>query len=133
MNRFRKIMTSAKPLVLSAAFVLAVSCNGTSSGTNTVLGSTAVGAGTGAAIGSLAGGGEGAAIGALAGAAVGAGTGAAVNAHNQGQTAYPIASRDPNDPNVVFSPFDGTRLGTQGRPTGSRMKDPYGRIFVIGN
>lgn len=110
-----------------------VACEGSSPGTSTILGSSAVGAGTGAAIGGLAGGGDGAAIGALAGAAGGALIGAGANAVNEGKTAYPVAPRDPNDPTIVTSPFDGSQLSVGNRPSGTKMRDPQGRIFIIGN
>ncbi|MEM9398867.1 MAG: hypothetical protein AAF984_01545 [Verrucomicrobiota bacterium] len=122
----------ALSLLLVPALAIFTSCNG-SSGTSTVVGSSAVGAGTGAGIGALVGGGEGAAIGALAGAAGGALVGAGANAYNQGQTSYPVAERDPNDPNVVISPFDGTRLAVGAVPAGTKRRDPQGRVFIVGN
>ncbi|MEM9445539.1 MAG: hypothetical protein AAGA18_09320 [Verrucomicrobiota bacterium] len=120
------------PLSLVAILAVFSSCNSTSPGTGTVVGSSAVGAGTGAGIGALVGGGEGAAIGALAGAAGGALIGAGANAANEGNIAYPEAQRDPNNPGVVINPYDGTKLNVRGAAPGKKMKDPQGRIFIVG-
>jgi outer membrane lipoprotein SlyB len=132
-DRLIHMSSLAFALALIPLLTTFISCASSKPGTATVVGSTAVGAGTGAAIGSLIGGGEGAAIGALAGAGAGALGGVTANAVNEGQTAYPTAQRDPNDPTVVISPFDNSRLSVGDRPTGSKMRDPYGRVFVIGN
>jgi outer membrane lipoprotein SlyB len=135
MNTSSQIIRPSKGFLLAVALPLmiaCVACQSTKPGTATVAGGTAVGAGTGASIGALAGGGEGAAIGALAGAAAGALAGLGANAVNEGQTAYPTAERDPQDPTVVISPFDGTRLSVGNRASGTKMRDPMGRVFVIG-
>ena len=120
-------------LVAAALVVTGLTGCTTSPGTATVVGGTAVGAGTGAAIGALAGGGEGAAIGALAGAVLGAGTGVVANEVNKGKTAYPVADRCNKDPRYVNSPFDRSRLWVGGAPTGQRLRDPQGRVFIVGD
>lgn len=126
---FKRILSL---FLVPALAILTISCNSTSPGTGTVVGSSAVGAGTGAGIGALVGGGEGAAIGALAGAAGGALVGVGANAANEGNIAYPEARRDPSNPNVVISPYDGTKLNVRGAAPGKKMKDPQGRIFIVG-
>lgn len=102
-------------------------------GERTVVGGTAVGAGTGAAIGGIVGGGTGAAIGALAGAAGGALAGAGINAANEASTGFPVAERSRKDPRYVISPFTGQQLWVGGAVTGQKMRDPQGRTFVVGD
>ncbi|MDK3157977.1 hypothetical protein QPK87_15545, partial [Kamptonema cortianum] len=80
----------------------------------------------------LIGGGTGAAAGALIGGALGAGTGALVNESNKSQTAYPVAIRDKKNPNYATSPFNGEKLFVGDKPNGSRLRDPQGRVFVVG-
>lgn len=123
------------PAAVAVAGVLALSsCNEPSPGTGTVVGSAAVGAGTGAAIGQLAtGDSRYAAIGALAGAAAGALTGAAANEVNKSKTAFPVAERTKRNPNYVISPFDGSRLFVGNAAPGTRLRDPQGRVFIVGD
>lgn len=105
----------------------------TSPGTDTVVGSTVLGAGTGAAIGALAGGGPGAAIGALAGGAAGAGVGMGINAANEKDTARVVAMRDPVNKNYVINPYDpGEKLYVGDAMEGTVKRDPVGRVFVVG-
>lgn len=121
--------------ILLPAVLLFSGCADTSPGTGTMVGSTAVGAGTGAAIGALATRGDPFAVGvgALAGAAAGAATGYGINESNRSQTAYPVAKRTRSNPNYVISPFDGTELYVGGAPDGARLRDPRGRVFVVGS
>ncbi len=123
------------PAALATASALALtSCTEPSPGTGTVVGGAAVGAGTGAAIGQLAtGDSRYAAIGALAGAAAGALTGAAANEVNKSKTAFPVAERTKRNPNYVISPFDGSRLFVGNAAPGTRLRDPQGRVFIVGN
>jgi hypothetical protein len=123
-------------ITLTGASLLISGCASTdpSPGTATVVGSAGIGAGTGAAIGKLATGDDRyAAIGALAGAAAGALTGAAVNEVNKSKTAFPVAERTRNNPNYAISPFDGSRLYVGNAAPGSRLRDPQGRVFILGN
>ncbi|MDZ4743212.1 MAG: hypothetical protein SGI98_07310 [Verrucomicrobiota bacterium] len=118
-------------LILAGMVVSMTGCE-TSPGTGTVVGSSAVGAGVGAASGALIGGGTGAAAGALIGGALGAGTGALVNSSNNSKTAYPVAQRDRKNYNYAISPFNGEKLYVGSKPNGSKMRDPQGRVFVVG-
>lgn len=105
----------------------------TSPGTDTVVGSTLGGAGTGAAIGALAGGGPGAAIGALAGGAAGAGIGMGINAANEKDTARVVAPRDPVNKNYVINPYNTKeKLYVGDAAEGTVKRDPVGRVFVVG-
>ncbi len=106
-----------------------------SPGTNTVLGSAAVGAAVGAGIGSVASDGDSRAtgMGALAGAAAGALGGLAVNQANQKRTVYPVAERDKKNRRYVISPFDNSRLFVGNIASGEKLRDPKGRVFVVGD
>jgi outer membrane lipoprotein SlyB len=106
-----------------------------SPGTSTVVGGAAVGAAVGAGIGSVASDGDDRAtgMGALAGAAAGALAGVAANQVNQKRTAHPVAERDKKNRRYVISPFDGTRLYVGDVASGEKLRDPKGRVFVVGD
>ena len=121
-------------VAVASLFLYSCTTTGPSPGTGTVVGSAAVGAGTGAAIGKLGWRDDrSAAIGALTGAAVGAAVGVAANEINKSKTAFPVAERLPQNPNYAISPFDGSRLFVGNAAPGSRLRDPQGRVFILGN
>lgn len=127
----QKTIKVCSTVTILGAMILFTGCQNRP-GTGTVVGGTAVGAGVGAASGALLGGGTGAAAGALIGGALGAGTGVLANESNKSNTAYPVAQRDPKNPNYAISPFDGSKLFVGDKPNGSRLRDTKGRVFVVG-
>lgn len=127
-----------KNVFILISLVVLTGCTGmrpggyTSPGTDTVVGSTVLGAGTGAAIGALAGP-PGVAIGALAGSAAGAGVGMGINAANEKDMARVVATRDPVNKSYVINPYEPKEKLYVGNATeGTVKRDPIGRVFVVG-
>ncbi|MCS7062688.1 MAG: hypothetical protein NZM04_01340 [Methylacidiphilales bacterium] len=132
---------SIRPSLLSQITSVALACTllagcatEPSPGTSTVLGGAAIGAAVGAGIGSVATDGDdrAAGMGALAGAAAGALAGVAANQVNQKRTVYPVAERDKKNPRYVISPFDNSKLYVGNIASGEKVRDPQGRVFVVG-
>jgi outer membrane lipoprotein SlyB len=121
--------------IITVSLLAGCSTTEPSPGTNTVLGGAAVGAAVGAGIGSVASDGDSraAGMGALAGAAAGALGGLAANQVNQRRTVYPVAERDKKNRRYVISPFDNTRLFVGDIVSGEKLRDPQGRVFVVGD